>query len=144
MRCDSSSTYNLYHTNHDIDDETDVIILQATFQLAEDEMRVRLKAFAEQASAALHQTKSELVTQILKSLQGSFQSMDQQTLRRLHTGIEFGSKVLLLCYLLFLGCCSLFFCSASFISFLLLYFPPPSFCLSFSSSSNIKIGFGPS
>ena len=131
MRCDSSSTYNLYHTNHDIDDETDVIILQATFQLAEDEMRVRLKAFAEQASAALHQTKSELVTQILKSLQGSFQSMDQQTLRRLHTGIEFGSKVLLLCYLyLFIIFGVLFVVFSRFIYFFFSSLFSPSFLLS--------------
>lgn len=56
-------------------------------------MQSRLKAFAEQASTVLRQKKGELVSQILKSLQDSISSMDQQTLRRLHTGIEFGSKV---------------------------------------------------
>lgn len=56
-------------------------------------MQSRLKMFAEQASTVLRQKKGELVTQILRALQDNFLSMDQQTIRRLQTGIEFGSKV---------------------------------------------------
>lgn len=69
------------------------LLREAAHQAAEDEMRARLHAFTTQASDVLAEKKRELVTQILKSLQESFQSMDRETLRRLQTGIEFGAKV---------------------------------------------------
>ncbi|EGG21298.1 leucine-rich repeat-containing protein [Cavenderia fasciculata] len=68
------------------------LIKEAVHASLEMELNQKLKEFVSVVGEVVNKKKEEMLQQILKTMQGTFQSMDQSAYKRLATGIQYGSK----------------------------------------------------
>ncbi|GAM24434.1 hypothetical protein SAMD00019534_076090 [Acytostelium subglobosum LB1] len=68
------------------------LVKEAVHASLEVELNQKLKEFVNVALDVVNQKKKEMMQQIVHTMETTFKSFDQQTYKRLATGIQFGSK----------------------------------------------------
>ncbi|GAM21013.1 hypothetical protein SAMD00019534_041880 [Acytostelium subglobosum LB1] len=68
------------------------LVKESVHASLELELNKKLKEFVDVVADVINQKREEMLQQIVQTMQGTFKSFDQQTYKRLATGIQYGAK----------------------------------------------------